>query len=106
MPCPWGATEIYAPDAGIGIGRHAAFHGIYKPSPFTKTLVQARIHTRPAQFVVQQIQAQVARVACIVCPCAYHDMRLVRFLMQDDFPGYSGRPVRPVAAFASAGCSG
>ena len=78
------ATEVDAPDARLPVDDHAALDGIDQSVALAQRQVQARVHGRAAQQVVQQIESHAALVVGTVCTRTYHDMGLMGTLLPDD----------------------
>ena len=77
------ATKIDTPHAGIAIAHHGALYRIDKSVPLAEDEVQARVHARPPDDVVEQIKSHSLRAVGSISPVAHHDMRLMGFMVKD-----------------------
>ena len=85
------AAEVDAERARVGVGRQVRLHVVDQPAAFAQRDVQAAVHARPAQQVVQQIEGRAAVVVGVVAAGAQHDVRLVRTLIQHEAVGHVER---------------
>jgi len=78
------ATEIDAPETGVGIADHGALNGVDKGVALAERQVEACVHARTAQDVVEQVEGHAALVVDGVGAAAGDDMRLVGLHVADD----------------------
>lgn len=82
------ATEVDAESSRIGIGSQVGFYVIDQPTTFTERDVQAAVHARATQDIVQQVKCGALVIVCIISPAANHDMCLVSILMHYKMLGH------------------
>ena len=73
----WVATEIHAPAARVAIAHHTALYAIHQSVALSERQVQARVETRPAQDVVEQVESPTAFVVGSIGTRADDDVGLM-----------------------------
>ena len=71
-------TEVDVHHARVGIARQVALHVVYQSRVFAQGEVEAAVHARSAQHVVEQVEPRAALVRGGVAHAAHHHMRLMR----------------------------
>ena len=69
------ATEIYRPQTRVRVALHHTFNCINKSVALSERNVEASIHARSAQYIVEKIERDAARIVNIVGTCAQHNVR-------------------------------
>ena len=82
------ATEVDAEGARIGIGGQVGFHVIDQSATLAERNVQAAVHARATQDIVQQVKCGALVIVRIISPAANHDVCLMGILMHYKMLGH------------------
>lgn len=77
------ATEIDTPESGIDIGGQIGIYAINEPCMFAERAVQAGVHGRPAEDIVEECHGISAFVGAAKSSGSDDDVCLMRTLLYD-----------------------